>query len=505
MNAPPRLNRRTLATLPASARPLIDPAAVGTGIVHLGIGAFHRAHQATYTERAIAAAGGDWGICGVTQRTRDVVDALAPQDGLYTVAIRDAGDQHAQVIGCVREVRWAREDPGGLLDRIADPAIHVITVTVSEKGYHRDPATGALRIGDSAVADDLADGGTRTVIGQLVEGLDRRRRAGGPPITVLCCDNLPDNGRMLAGLVDAFATRRPGPDADALRGFIIGAVRFPATMVDRITPATTAADRRQIAEKLGVDDHGLVVTEPFHQWVIQDDFAGPRPAWEQAGALLTGDVAPYEQIKLRMLNGSHSMLAYLALLADHAFVADAVADAGLGAAVDGLMAVDIAPTLTVPDGFDLDAYRADLLHRFANPALAHRTAQIAMDGSQKLPQRLLAPIAERRAAGDEPAFAALAVAGWMRFVSARRSDAGTSLRVEDPLADELAARLDGAQNPGQIVDTLLTVRATFTDELAADAGLRELLTEMLTRLSRDGAQRTAAAVVAEHSVRRDRS
>ena len=498
MSAVPRLSRRTLATVPAPARPLVAPGEVATGIVHLGIGAFHRAHQATYTERAIAAAGGDWGICGVTQRSHDVVNALGPQDGLYAVAVRDSDEQDTRLIGCVGEVHWVRTDSATVLERIADPGVHVVTVTVSEKGYHRDPATGALQSQHPEIGADLADGGTRTVLGQIVQGIDRRRRAGGPPLSVVCCDNLPDNGRMLAGLINEFVRRLPGSATGALERFIAEAVRFPATMVDRITPATTDADRLQVARTLGVEDRGLVVTEPFHQWVIQDDFAGPRPAWEQAGALLTDDVAPYEQIKLRMLNGSHSMLAYLALLSEREFVADTVADDGLRAAVAGLMAVDIAPTLTIPEGFDLARYQADLLHRFVNPALRHRTAQIAMDGSQKLPQRLLAPIAERRAAGAEPAFAVLAVAAWMRVVSARRSDAGAELTVDDPIGNELARRLAGAEDPERVVDTLLAVREMFTEDLIADAGLREQLVDMLARLTRDGALRTAAAVAADH-------
>ena len=262
--------------------------------MHLGIGASHRAHQAVYTEEAIAQAGGDWGICGVTQRSRGVVDVLAPQDGLYSIAVRGDGPGRLRVVASVREVRWAQEDPDGLLERIAHESTALITLTVTEKAYRRDPATDRLRLDDLDIAADLEHGTSRTVIGQLVQGLERRRRTCGAPITVVCCDNLPKNGRVLASLVREFVEHLTG--ADALQEWITRAVRFPATMVDRIVPATTAEDCEAAARALGVRDRGLVVTEPFSQWVIEDDFAGPRPAWERAGALITDDVAPYERI-----------------------------------------------------------------------------------------------------------------------------------------------------------------------------------------------------------------
>ena len=259
-----------------------------TGIVHLGLGAFHRAHQALYTEQAIAAAGGDWGICGVTQRSPAVRDALKPQDGLYSVAIRDADGERLRVAGPIREVLFAREQADVLTARIADPGITIVTLTVTEKAYRHDPATHRLNAEDPETVADLADGGTRTVVGQLVAGLARRRADQGAPITVLSCDNLPGNGPILRGLVREFAERRD----PALAAWIAEHVRFPASMVDRIVPATTDADRAHVAERLGLEDRGLVITEPFTQWVIEDDFAGPRPAWERAGALLTARRRP---------------------------------------------------------------------------------------------------------------------------------------------------------------------------------------------------------------------
>jgi fructuronate reductase len=487
-----RLDLDVLPALPREMRPRVDPRSLGVGIVHLGLGAFHRAHQAVFTEDAVAAAGGDWGICGVTQRSGAVVDQLVPQDGLYTVAVRGAAGERLRVVGSVREVVWARADPDRLLQRIAAPTTTVITLTVTEKGYHRDPATDRLRTDSPELTADIEQRTTRTVLGQLVEGLDRRRRQSAAPITVVCCDNLPSNGRVLEALVNDFVARRRRDDG--LAAWISEHVRFPATMVDRIVPATTPADRARVAAQLDADDRGLVVTEPFSQWVIQDDFATRRPAWERAGAIMTSDVAPYERIKLRMLNGSHSTLAYLGQLADHEFVADAVASPGLAAVLRALFADDVAPTLEIPRGFDLGRYGHDLLERFANPGLRHRTAQIAMDGSEKLPQRLLGTVRDRLDAGAQPMAATLGVAAWMRVISARHSDSGRPLVVEDPLADTIVKRLGARTAPRQVVDALLSLREIFSEELAGDRRLRELLVDHLERLTRDGAERTAQSV-----------
>jgi fructuronate reductase len=485
-----RLGLATLEHLPPALAPRVDARALSVGIVHLGIGAFHRAHQAVYTEDAIAAGGGDWGICGVTQRSDAVVEQLAPQDGLYTLAQRDGAGERLRVVGAVRELLWAQADRDGVLDRIAAPATRIVTLTVTEKGYHHDPATNRLRLDSAEIAADLADGGARTAVGQIVGGLARRRDTGGAPLTVLCCDNLPDNGHVVHDLVADFAGRRAG--ADGLGEWIEAHVRFPCTMVDRITPATTDDDRARIASELGARDDGAVVTEPFTQWVIEDDFAAGRPTWERAGAIMTGDVRPYEQMKLRMLNGAHSTLAYLAQLADDELVSDAVVP--FEGVLRSLMGTDVAPTLNVPDGFDLAAYQAELLERFANPALRHRTLQIAMDGSQKLPMRLLGTIRDRRQAGAEPLFATLGVAAWMRFVSARRSDSGREMTVDDPLAGEIADRLAGHEDSATVVDTLMGMSQIFDPELAADAAWRALLVDLLESLIRDGARRTARRI-----------
>ena len=435
--------------LSLTTRPRPVPASVG--IVHLGIGAFHRAHQAVYTEDA----GDGWGICGITQRSATVADQLGPQDGLYSVLERGPGDASARIIGAVREVLTGEATAA----RIADPAVRIVSLTVTEKGYRHDPATGRLRHDDPEIGLDLAGREPHTVIGRLVRGLAAREA----PVTVLCCDNLTANGQTLRALVEEYCERG---------GVRLGCeVSFPDAMVDRIVPATTPDDLDEAERLLGVRDEGAVVTEPFTQWVIEDSFAAGRPAWESAGAIFTGDVAPYEKMKLRLLNGSHSMLAYLG--SAHTYVSDAVGE--LGEAVRHYMDEDATPTLEVPPGFDLEAYKSSLLTRFANPALRHRTAQIAMDGSHKLPQRLLGVVRDRLAAGAEPRWAALAVAAWMRHVQ-------TAPELNDPMAGRLQTAVARASTPAEVVDALLAVTDVFGPDLRESAVFRDLLVERLAGL-----------------------
>ena len=486
-----RLDRSTLSRVDAALRPAAEPTA--TGIVHLGLGAFTRAHQAVYTADALAA-GPDraWGICGVTQRSASVVEQLRPQDGLYSVLTRSAAGSSLQVVSAVQDVLFAQEETDRLLTLLAAPTTRLVTLTVTEKGYRHDPATGRLRTGDPEVAADLAGRAPVTVVGQLARGLEARRAAGAGPVSLLSCDNLPANGRVLHGLVLEFCVRLP--DGDALAAWVEEHVAFPSSMVDRIVPATTDDDRAEAADLLGLDDCGVVVTEPFRQWVVEDVFAAGRPDWGRAGAVLTGDVAPYEAMKLRLLNGSHSTLAYLGALAGCETVADAVTEPGIGALVPRLMADDVVPTLQVPAGFDVQAYCGQLQERFANPALRHRTVQIAMDGTQKLPQRLLGTVRDRLAAGAEPRLACLGVAAWMRYVSAGAADDGRPLPLDDPMADRLRALTADARSPAQAVDALLSLTEVFGDQLPQDAVFRELVTDALTALSRDGVRGAVRAL-----------
>ncbi|MET7420086.1 mannitol dehydrogenase family protein [Dactylosporangium sp. NPDC005555] len=438
-----RLSRASLPGVRGVRTPPYDLAGVQVGIVHLGVGAFHRAHQAVYTD-AVLAADPTWGISGFTQRSATVRDQLAPQDGLYTVLERGAGAAPPRVIGALREIRAPDED-GGPAARIADPRVRLVTLTVTEKGY---------RPGAPAV-------------GHLVAGLDLRRRADAGPISVLSCDNLTANGATLRTLVAAHCAGLP--DADRLLDWITESVAFPSCVVDRIVPATAPADLDAVASVLGARDEGAVVAEPFSQWVIEDSFAAGRPAWD---ATFTDDVAPYEAAKLRLLNATHSLLAYTGALAGYDTIAAAMTDPVLADAARRLMAEDAAPTLTLPAGFDLVGYQESILRRFADPALGHRTTQVAADGSLKLPIRLLGTARDRLAAGATPQWTALAVAAWMVYVATRQP-------VDDPQAAVLAAATAGATTAPALVDALLPV---FPDRLGPS--WRDLLIEHAARLLR---------------------
>ncbi len=484
---PGRLAPATLGRLAAAIeRPGYDRARLPVGIVHLGLGAFHRAHQAVYTEDVLERRFGPHGICGVSLRSPAVRDRLAPQDGLYTVATRGAEGERLRVVGCLREVLVGPEDPGAVVRRIADPKVGIVSLTVTEKGYCHDPATGKLDPGHPDIRHDLEHPGRpRSAIGALVAGLELCRRRGGLPPTVLCCDNLPHNGRTLQGVVLAFAALAD----DALARWLAAEVAFPCTMVDRIVPATTDDDIAAVAAGLGLHDAAPVVAEPFRQWVIEDRFTGPRPAWEEVGAELVADTAPYEEMKLRLLNGSHSTLAYLGYLAGFEHVFEVMRAPEFVAFLSRMMTLEVTPTLTVP--VDLAGYQGRLLERFANPAIRHRTAQIAIDGSQKLPQRLLATIRDQLQAGGPIRHLALAVAAWMRY-AAGRDEQGREIAVADPLADRFRAIARAGGDPEGLAAGFLAIREVFGNDLPRERRFAAELTEGLRSLIERGARATVA-------------
>lgn len=460
-----RLARAALGQLPDTAQIPAYDRRQPCGVVHLGTGAFHRGHQAAYFDALLAAGHAGWMIRGSSLRSRGVAEQLNPQDGLFTVLVRDSEEERIQIVGSVRDVLVAPDDSAALVAALADPAIALVTLTVTEKGYCLDPATGALNTGDAAVAADIADiAAPRTAPGFLVAGLAARRAAGMAPFTVLSCDNIPDNGQRTRDAVLAMA----GAIDPALADWIAQEVAFPSSMVDRIVPATTPDDLDGFERATGLRDEALVKTEPFSQWVVQDWFCNRRPPLEQVGVQMTKDVAPWEMAKLRLLNGAHSAIAYLGGLAGHRFVHEAVAAPGFGALIETLWD-EAEATLTPLDGFDPATYRAQLTKRFANASLQHRTHQIAMDGSQKLPQRWLNPIRVWREEGrGVPAALTLALAGWMHWQSGR-DDAGQSHKVDDPLAAETAAALAAAHGDREAqVRGLLAIEAIFGAHLPRD-------------------------------------
>ena len=489
-------DRLTMASLPrlapSVARPGYDRRRLRSGLVHLGVGAFHRAHQAAYTDTVLAAPGAapDWGIVGVSLRSPAMHDALTPQDGLYALAERSGDGTRLRVIGALVRILVMPREPEAVLAALAAPDTQVVTTTVTEKGYCHDPATGALDESRSDIAVDLANPrAPGTAIGTLVEGLRRRRDAGLGPFTVVCCDNLPANGTTVRRIVGRFAELVD----PALARWIADYGTFPCTMVDRIVPATTDRDRQEVAEALGVADHWPVVTEPFSQWVIEDRFAGRHPDWGAAGAELVADVAPFEEMKLRLLNASHSTMAYLGFLAGHATIADAIADPPFAGLVRDLMDREMTPTLTLPPGTDVAGYKGALIARFANPALRHKTYQIAMDGSQKLPQRLLSAARARLAAGQPIDRIALGVAGWMRYVTGI-DEAGAPITVQDPLAADLAARAGPVRGDAAgLASALLAVEAVFGRDLPANPAFVEPVTRALGRVLAGGARAAVEA------------
>jgi fructuronate reductase len=475
----PRLSLATLARVPEPCRPLVRPGEVGAGIVHLGLGAFHRAHQAVYTEGAIAAVPGDWAIVGIAPRRRELIDTLAVQDGLFSVTSLDGNGSGTRIVGALAGVRHAPSDPSAVVALIADPATRIVTLTVTEKAYRLDPATGRLQVDDALRAELTGRSAPASIPGLLVAGLRSRARAGVAPIALLSCDNLPANGRWLRGAVEQ-AIEVGGADPEWLDGL----ATFPGSMVDRIVPAATADTLGAAEAALGVHDGAAVTAEPYSEWIIEDDFPAGRPAWDAAGAVLTADAGPYERLKLRALNGVHSALAYLGALAGCETVAAALELPGMRAVLERFIAEDVAPSLTPPPGVSVVAYGKSVLDRFANPAIEHRTLQVAMDGSQKLPQRLLHTAADRLAAGGQPRWVALVVAAWMSFVGGRADD-GRALPLDDPLAGRLRAAADGS-SPAETVSVLFGLREVFGPELAADESFRTLVTDSLADLRRHG-------------------
>tara|TARA_R110000751_G_scaffold234229_9_gene335807 strand:+ start:112013 stop:113500 length:1488 start_codon:yes stop_codon:yes gene_type:complete len=460
------------------------PQTHGAGIVHLGIGAFHRAHQAVYTDDALADGGGDWRIIGVSLRRTDVADALNAQNGLYTLLERSEAGTHARIIASVARVIAATRDRAGVMKALTDPATRIVSLTVTEKAYGIQRDTGRVDLAHPAISHDLADPQNPIgVIGFLCEGLRLRRAEGLPPFTVLCCDNLPENGKMVRACVVDFAKR---VDTD-LGDWIASQVAFPSTMVDRITPASTEKTLLDVARMVGAEDQAAIETEPFIQWVIEDHFPQGRPAWEAGGAIFVDDVAPYEQMKLSMLNGAHSMIAYAGFLAGCTYVRDAMGNSGLSQLVARHLSA-AAATLEPLSGIDLGAYGQALEARFCNPEIAHETYQIAMDGTEKLPQRLLEPALKALHNGQDLRPFAFAVAAWMRYCLGKRED-GTEYALRDPREARIAAALaEATTDAGSISDALHGLSDVFPAELRDHVPWREMVEAILSVILEGGMQ-----------------
>jgi fructuronate reductase len=447
------------------ARPGYDPRNVDIGIVHLGPGAFHRAHQAVYADTLLQ---NDprWGICAVSLRSSDLRDALAAQDGLYTVAVLDA-DVSYRVIGSLREILVAADDADRVFFRLAAATTRIVTLTVTEKGYCLD-GNGALDLAHPHIRNDLAHPRTPiSAVGVIVEALRQRRESGTAPFTTICCDNLTNNGRKLGAAVIALA-EASDPD---LAGWIETEAAFPCTMVDSIVPATDAALRQRVREATGLIDRWPVQREAFSQWVIEDRFCNEVPDWAALGITITDDVAGYESAKLRLLNGAHSTLAYMGLARGYTSVNEAMADKSLAGFVRTLMIEDIKPSVRIPRGLDIDVYIEAVLQRFRNPAIRHELAQIAWDGSQKLPFRILGTIEDALKACRPIDRLCLPIAAWMHFIIAK---ARGDRRITDPLAERLLMIAGGCNgDPAGDVEKFLLLYSVFPEGLRRSELFRE--------------------------------
>ena len=477
--------RLSLANLPlASARlerPAYDPRAVQIGVAHFGPGAFHRAHQASAFHQLLAE-DPRWAVSAVSLRSPDLQAALDPQDGLFVLAQRDA-ETRLMVIASLRERLTAPRAYEAVVRRLTDPGLKLITSTVTEKGYCLT-ASGALDLERAEIIADLAcPERPASLIGWIYLGMKRRRAVGLAPFLIAPCDNLSDNGGKLGRAVVDYA-RRLDPD---LADWIGGESLFLSTMVDSITPATDDALRERVASESGLVDAWPVQREAFVQWVVEKSDAGQQPDWAAAGVQITTDVPAFERAKLRLLNGAHSMLAYLGLAMGLETVSQACGTPLLAAAT-GRLWEEVSPLLSAPAGLDLAVYRADLMNRFRNPVIVHRLSQIAWDGSQKVPVRLMASLVETVRRGQSAPVLALAIAGWMLFCveAARRGRALT-----DPLAARLQAHGLAATGSARDVDDFLDDPTIFSDEARLPA-VRDALRTAYVDLTRRGA---AAAIV----------
>jgi fructuronate reductase len=495
-----RLSHAALPGMPpAVRRPSFDPLALRAGILHLGCGAFHRAHQALLTQRAIeaelstaraasAAPASSWGIVSASLRTPDTARALKRQGGLYTVLERGAQRTQAEVVGTLRDVVFAPENPNALSACFATPDIRIVTMTVTAGGYCIDPATGRLDASHPDIRADLRAPVPRSALGLLVKGLAQRRASGIAPPAVLSCDNIAANGRTLHQACIDFAALQHD---DGAAQWIAHNVQFPGTMVDRIVPATTETDCEEASAALGVLDAAPVSAEPFSQWVIER-FDGPRPRWEAAGAEFVSDVAPWEASKLRLLNGGHLAIAYLGLLAGFDTVADAAADPDFADYALRFMLDEQRPTLP-PSDHDIGAYARQLLARWRNPGIAHQLERVGRDGSAKLPTRLLASLRDNLRARRPAPCTLLAIAAWMRC-AAGPEVSGRPLMLRDRLGVKLRRiGREAGNEPARLVDAFLAVPDIFGQDLPRRPSVRLALTRAMAALQRGGARGAIAA------------
>ncbi|MFD1802450.1 mannitol dehydrogenase family protein [Mixta tenebrionis] len=477
--------------------PDYDRARLRPRILHIGFGAFHRAHQAVCADRLAREQQSDWGYieCEINlQSTSDLIGALRKQDHLYSVTEMADSGKTSRVIGALCAAIDARTDGiDAVIEAMSQPEIAIVSMTVTEKGYCHHPATGELNLEHPFIQHDLAHpDAPQSLPGVILAAIRRRRDRGLPPFSVMSCDNMPENGHVTRNVVVQLAQAQDAALADYIRQHLT----FPSTMVDRIVPAMTQEALDALGEKLGCYDPVAVQCEPFFQWVIEDNFVNGRPAWEKAGAELVQDVLPFEEMKLRMLNGSHSFLAYLGYLAGYQHISDCMADEHFLRAAHTLMLAEQAPTLRTQN-VDLNAYADSLIARYKNRAIKHRTWQIASDGTQKLPQRWLDSIRWHLAHQSRFDLLALGVAGWIRYVSGV-DEQGAAIEINDPLKETLAQLVSESNDGEARITALLSLQKVFGEDLPANTQFTARVLHFYQQLQQYGAKETVKQVITSY-------
>ncbi|MGF1777997.1 fructuronate reductase [Vibrio nomapromontoriensis] len=473
-------------------QPNYNRTALKTKIVHLGFGAFHRAHQALFTDEVAQKSDSDWGICEVNLFGGEaLISALRQQDHLYSVVEKGAESTTIKVIGAVTEsFHPASNGINTIIEKMAEPQVAIVSMTITEKGYCTDPATGRLDKNNPLVIADLSNPTQpSSALGYIVQALQLRRERGQNAFTVMSCDNVQENGHVAKAAILEFAALLNVE----LAAWIEAHVTFPCTMVDRIVPAATEETLNEITTLLGVQDPCGIACEPFRQWVIEDNFVAGRPEWNLAGAEFVEDVVPYEEMKLRMLNGSHSFLAYLGYLGGYEHIADTMTDQGYRKAAFDMMMRAQASSLSMPEGTDLNAYATSLIDRFTNPSLKHKTWQIAMDGSQKIPQRMGSSLQFHLNNQTDFRWLATGIAGWMRYVSGV-DEQGQDIDVRDPMVHHLSDICSQHGLNASVVPALLSIEAIFQTEIGQNEQVIAAVTLAYQSLIDNGAKATVAAL-----------
>jgi fructuronate reductase len=488
-----RLNGETLALAPAGVgRPAYDRAKTRVGFAHVGVGAFHRCHQAEYIDDALAAGADDRTEIGINLRPPSIEDQLSAQDGLYTRLLVEGDRAEARVVGSIRQVFDAERAPDLAVAALSHPGIDVVTMTVTEKGYCHVPSTGELDWDRPEIAEDVKRASGRSSLPGLLAEMLARRMRDGAPVTLVSCDNIPGNGRILGNVVSSFAEATD----KALAVWIAENVRFPSTMVDRIVPATRPEDLGHVTELTGLVDEGAVVGEPFRQWVIEDDFNRPRPRWDVAGAEFVADVEPYEFVKMRVLNACQTALSYLGALAGLGTTCDDVGDPQLRNFAERMIRAETAAVLPSVASMQVGPYLASSLSRLANPAIRHANHQIATDGSQKINQRILQPLRERMAKGLPSPLLETAIGAWVAYLAKSQPAFGSAWQAHDqimPFVAEAASLSSG--NIEAFAALFVANRAIFGDGLSGDAAFARRVAASAHAMLADGVARTLGVVM----------